>query len=261
MATIILELNASNSSSSTWFDESGNGYNIALTDVTKTQYPTPALLFNGTSSEGQSSTVFTNFKTGGVTGITLETYFKFNSVTGVQGIFSYNGGGNYLNLQLRDGDVRWETAAGQSMFSNTPANDTGWVYLVATNDGTTSKIYLNGVLDATSAKTCITSANTTFEVANYEGFFNGELNTIKLYRGALTAAEIAANYAALENQPLGVNPQYQYTIEMLGSFSGGTYVAPPLNSVPYPVYTNNDGDRELIQLNAVALGGFNGLNN
>jgi len=259
MATIILKLNASNASSSTWFDESGNGYNITLTDVTQNQYPIPALLFNGTSSEGQSSTVFTNFKTGGVTGITLETYFKFNSVTGVQGIFSYNGGGNYLNLQLRDGDVRWETAAGQSMFSNTPANDTGWVYLVATNDGTTSKIYLNGVLDATSAKTCITSANTIFEVANYEGYFNGQLNTLKLYRGALTAAEIAANYAELPNQPLGVKPQYEYTAAMEGSMSGGTLPAGTV--VPHPVWTSNDGSRELIQLNAVTIGGFNGLNN
>ena len=260
MATIILELNASNSSSSTWFDESGNGYDISLTDVTKNQYPIQSLLFNGSSSEGQSSTVFTNFRTGGVTGITLETYFKFNSVAGVQGIFSYNGGGNFLNLQLRDGDVRWETAAGQSMFSNTPANNTGWVYLVATNDGTTSKIYLNGVLDATSAKTCITSANTTFEIANYEGFFDGELNTVKLYRGALTAEEIAANYALLENQPLGVNPQYEYTLGILGSFSGGNANFSGAYA-PHPVYTNNDGTRELIQLNAITLGGFNGLNN
>jgi len=261
MATIILKLNASDATSSTWNDESGNGYNITLSNVTQNQYPIPELSFNGSTSSGTSATVLTNFRTGGVTGATLETYFKFNSVTGVQGIFSYNGGGNYLNLQLRDGDVRWETAAGQSMFSNTPANDTGWVYLVATNDGTTSKIYINGVLDATSAKTCITSANTIFSVANYEGAFNGQINTLNLYRGALTAQEIAANYALLQNQPLGVNPQYQYTIDMLGSFSGGTYVAPPMNTVPYPVYTNNDGTQELIQLNAVALGGFNGLNN
>lgn len=259
MATIVLNLNASNVSSDTWYDQSGNGYDIALTDTTQNLYPIPELTFNGSSSEGQSTTVLTNFKSGGITGMTLEAYFKFNDISGVQGIFSYNGGGNYLNLQLRDGVVRWETAGGQQTNSITPANDTGWVYLVATNDGTTSKIYLNGVLDASSAKTCITSANTTFEIANYEGYFNGQLNTLKLYKGALTASEIAANYALLENQPLGVDVQYEYTADMLGSFSGGTLPAGTV--VPHPVWLNNDGTRELIQLNAVTIGGFNGLNN
>jgi hypothetical protein len=256
MATIVLKLNASDASPSTWYDESGNGYDISLTDVTTSQYPIPALNFNGSSSEGQSATGATHF---GSSGLSIEAYFKFTNISGVQGIFSYNGGGRYLNLQLRDGRVRFETAGGQQTFSTTPANDTGWVYLVATNDGTTSKIYLNGVLDATSAKTCITSANTTFDIANYEGFFYGQLNTLKLYVGALTQAEITANYLALQNQPLGVNPQYEYTADMLGSVSGGTLPAGTV--VPHPIYTSENGDREYIQLNAITLGGFNGLNN
>ena len=264
MATIVLKLNASNASSDTWYDESGNGYDITLTDTTQNLYPIPELTFNGTSSEGQSATVSTNFRSGGVTGVTLEAYFKFNDISGVQGIFSYNGGGNYLNLQLRDGLVRWETAGSQQTFSNTPANSTGWVYLVATNDGTTSKIYLNGVLDAVSAKTCINSASTIFNVGYYEGYFNGQINTLNLYRGALTAAEIEANYLALQNQPLGVNPQYEYTLGMLGNMSGGSVTTGGPSSgayAPHPIYTNNDGTRELIQLNAITLGGFNGLNN
>jgi len=256
MATIVLKLNASDSSSSTWYDESGNGYNLTLTDVTQSQYPIPALNFNGTSSVGESTTIFTNF---GSSGMSLEAYFKFTNVSGVQGIFSYNGGGKYLNLELRDGLVRWETAAGQQTFATTPADTSNWVYLVATNDGTTSKIYLNGVLNATSAKTAITSANTVFDVGFYEGYFYGQLNTVKLYKGALTAAEIAANYAALQNQPLGVNPQYEYTADILGSFSGGSLPAGTV--VPHPVWTNNEGDRAIIQLNAITLGGVNGLNN
>jgi hypothetical protein len=255
MATIVLKLNASDSSSSTWYDESGNGYNITLTNVTTSQYPIPALNFNGSTSAGQSATIATNF---GSSGVTLEAYFKFNNVSGTQGIFSYNGPG-YLNLELRNGLVRWETAGGQQTYATTLADSTNWVYLVATNNGTTSKIYLNGVLNATSAATCITSGNTTFDIGTYEGVFNGQLNTVKLYKGALTAAEIAANYLALQNQPLGVNPQYEYTADILGSFSGGTLPAGTV--VPHPIFTNNDGSRELIQLNAITLGGFNGLNN
>lgn len=259
MAEIILNLNASNSTSSTWYDKSGNGYDIALTDVEKNQYPLAELTFNGSSSLGTSATVTTNF---GSSGFSVEAYFKFTNISGTQGIFSYNGGGNYLNLQLRSGLVRWETAAGQQTNSVTPANDTGWVYLVATNDGATSKIYLNGVLDAVSAKTCITSASTIFEVGFYEGYFNGQLNTLNLYKGALTAAEIAANYKSLQNQPIGVNQFYQYTADMLGSFSGGTL--DPGTQVPYAKWVTdapNGGTIEVIQLNMIELGGQNGLNN
>jgi hypothetical protein len=56
------------------------------------------------------------------------------------------------------------------------------------------------------------------------------------------------------------NQQYQYTIGMLGNVSGGTYVTSG-TSVPYQVMTSEDGDEVIVQLNAIALGGFNGLNN
>lgn len=58
---------------------------------------------------------------------------------------------------------------------------------------------------------------------------------------------------------ISANTQYEYTAEMLGSFSGGTLPAGTV--VPHPVYTNSDGTVEYIQLNAITLGGFNGLNN
>ena len=57
-----------------------------------------------------------------------------------------------------------------------------------------------------------------------------------------------------------VNQQYEYTIGMLGDVSGGTYVTSG-STVPYQVMTSEDGDEVIVQLNAIALGGFNGLNN
>ena len=57
------------------------------------------------------------------------------------------------------------------------------------------------------------------------------------------------------------NQQYQYTIGMLGNVSGGTQVVPSGATVPYQVMTSEDGDEVIVQLNAIALGGFNGLNN
>ena len=61
---------------------------------------------------------------------------------------------------------------------------------------------------------------------------------------------------------IAVNQFYQYTAEMLGDFSGGTL--PPGTVVPYASYvsdTKNGETIQVIQLNAIALGGFNGLNN
>ena len=61
---------------------------------------------------------------------------------------------------------------------------------------------------------------------------------------------------------IAVNQFYQYTAEMEGSFSGGTL--PSGSTVPYAAYvsdTKNGGTIQVIQLNAIALGGFNGLNN
>jgi hypothetical protein len=54
-----------------------------------------------------------------------------------------------------------------------------------------------------------------------------------------------------------VNQFYEYTAAMEGSFSGGTL--PPGTQVPHPAYATENGIA--IQLNAVTLGGFNGLNN
>ena len=54
-----------------------------------------------------------------------------------------------------------------------------------------------------------------------------------------------------------VNNQYIYTEQCCDPVSGATATAYP----PNPVFTNNDGDCSIIQLNGVALGGFNGLNN
>ena len=53
-----------------------------------------------------------------------------------------------------------------------------------------------------------------------------------------------------------VNQFYEYTAEMEGSFSGGTL--PPGTQVPHPAFATENGIA--IQLNAVLLGGVNGLN-
>lgn len=59
-----------------------------------------------------------------------------------------------------------------------------------------------------------------------------------------------------------VNVQYDYSIDILGSFSGGT--APSGSIAPHPVnvsYTRSTTGDTITDLNAITIGGVNGLNN
>jgi len=57
---------------------------------------------------------------------------------------------------------------------------------------------------------------------------------------------------------IDVNVQYAYTIGILGDFSGGT--APAGSVAPHPVAISGTGTTAN-DLSAIALGGFQGLNN
>ena len=56
---------------------------------------------------------------------------------------------------------------------------------------------------------------------------------------------------------INVNVQYAYTIGILGNFSGGT--APAGSVAPHPVAVSDTNT--VNDLSAIALGGFQGLNN
>jgi large repetitive protein len=261
MATILLKLDAINSTSSTWYDSSGNGYDLTLTNVGFDEYPIPVQIFSGVSS-GASSNHTVTF-TGATSGVSIEAYFSLSSGNVNQGLFTFNGGGKYLNIEIENTNViRFETQALQSIYSTYSANTSEWIYLVCTNDGTTSKIYINGVLNNTGTKPLETSITGPFVVGKYSNFLNGQVNTLNVYKGVLTQAEILSNYSTIINQPIAVNQNYQYTADMLGSFSGGTL--DPGTQVPYAqwVTDTNDGKTKLVtQLNMIQLGGVNGLNN
>lgn len=59
-----------------------------------------------------------------------------------------------------------------------------------------------------------------------------------------------------------VNTKYDYSIDILGSFSGGT--APPGSTAPHPIavsYSRTASGDTVVDLSAIALGGVYGLNN
>ncbi len=71
-----------------------------------------------------------------------------------------------------------------------------WYHVVLTNDGTTSKIYLNGTkLNADDPCTGPASGNSRFHVGGDLGeYFPGKIDEVRYYNRALTAAEIKQLY-------------------------------------------------------------------
>ena len=59
---------------------------------------------------------------------------------------------------------------------------------------------------------------------------------------------------------INVNVQYDYSINILGNVSGGTYFVPSDAVAPHPIAVVGTGDT-VNDLSAITLGGFQGLNN
>jgi hypothetical protein len=78
-------------------------------------------------------------------------------------------------------------------------NDTNWHYVVATNDGSTARMYLDGVLKQSAPMTIALTPNTRplniGRAYNNTYFFNGWLDEIAIYSTALSTTAVQAHYA------------------------------------------------------------------
>ena len=77
-----------------------------------------------------------------------------------------------------------------------------WNHVVATYDGTNCKLYVNGVLDFTTAKT-LSTGNGEFRIGgvnwnNSAEFFPGDIDQIRIYNSALSAENVTALYNEIE---------------------------------------------------------------
>lgn len=77
-----------------------------------------------------------------------------------------------------------------------------WNHIVATYDGTTVRIYRNGVFGASAASTgSITNATKTLDIGVRGGnYFGGRISNAKIYNRSLTAAEVTQNFNALRGR-------------------------------------------------------------
>jgi hypothetical protein len=79
-----------------------------------------------------------------------------------------------------------------------------WYHAVGTYDGSNVKLYVNSVLQLTTASTTTpTRSNSGIYLMrrwDASDYFGGSLNTVKIYNRALTSQEIVQNYNATKRR-------------------------------------------------------------
>ncbi|MBI3520349.1 MAG: hypothetical protein HY062_13480 [Bacteroidetes bacterium] len=197
-------------------DISGNNLNATLVLTSSTNdhnnIGPNAITLSGSFNSG--GTVAHNSALDFTNQITLATWIKVNNFSGVKRIIDKINGsatGNFL-LDLNGGNLRFFVASGSVQASPGIALNT-WFHVAATYDGTTTCLYVNGVLKTTS--TSITGNLVTNTSPMKIGLdqtganpFAGGIDDIKIYGRSLSATEIVDLYQSPEfdvQPPASVN--------------------------------------------------------
>jgi|GEM_PF-5761137 len=183
-------------------DATGNGYNGSFgSDVTLStdRYGRANKAYNFSGGQGISVSPFSN--TGGPTGGTMSFWMKSTStaqyvqmVWGVPGTIWLNlfTTGHYVGV--------YDGVAGSHSSSNeskSTVNDGNWYNLTSTNDGSTTRVYVNGVLENTYSDVELkTSVGLVIGAYNsgYNVGYSGKLDDVRIYFRQLSDSEVMAVY-------------------------------------------------------------------
>ena len=230
---MVLYLDAGDSSSypgsgSIWYDLSGNGNNGTLNSVSYITNGSDTMYFSGSSS-------YISFSSPTLIPIqnqqyTISIWMSANSMAGGYGLIGWGNYGinnqvNAFRILATNGLVNywWNTdlAVYPSGFRAGP-----WFNVVATFDGTTRSIWVNGVSVATDTPTGHTvpnANNLTVGVTNGSEYFPGKIAEVLVYDTGLSGANIQAMYDAGKDKylsPVFENLVLYHSPGDLSSYSG-----------------------------------------
>ncbi len=154
---------------------------------------------------------------------TVSLWFKADvgSIATTPGVFSYGGGGicgsSFLMIINNGGNSAFQTQGhcnsnlNEAQYATSPEN--GWFHWVVTVSGSTSKIYINGELrnisttfltptNVTAKDFCIGGVINSNGVGSYSNhplvsYFKGKIDDLKIYDGALTDEQVAAEFGGV----------------------------------------------------------------
>ena len=202
---LVLCLDAGNSKSypgigTAWTDLIGR-----VNNVTMTNGPTYSSANGGSIVfDGVNDTLPTLLSTNTLNNITQSVWFKWNG-TNQSSVIIYlgNSGNNGFGLIIGSSGTPSNLLGvlfGGSLFnalSSSVTLTTNWTNFVITRDSTTTSLYQNASLFASTTNTPLTSASYSF-IGNVTA--GGNISSISLYNRALTATEITQNYNALRSR-------------------------------------------------------------
>lgn len=183
-----------------WKDISTNNYNGTLTNGPLFSGTNGGVIsFDGSTQYATTSNIALSFTT-----FTMECLVKYNSLSGNQGLFTYNNS-NFINLWKGSGvGMRWEVNSGGQAITGTNDLATGvWYHFVGTYDGANAILYRNGIINAgPTALTSHTSEAASFEIGRYAnaGNTNGNIALARFYTRGLSATEVMQNYQATKTR-------------------------------------------------------------
>jgi len=181
-------------------DNSGNGNNGTIVGGTWTSGRfRSALHFNGTSDRVDLPPLGTFYKNA----FTIEAWVKKDTSTksdvAVVGTWASGQGGpmlwidyvsSHLDLTLNSGGSNY-VDSGQLLTAGQ------WQYLTGTYDGTTAKVYINGVLVASKAFSGNVGDSNSWRIGSYgsspTGFFDGTIDEVRIYNRALAPSEVTTD--------------------------------------------------------------------
>lgn len=193
-----------------WYDLTENSNNsVLINGVTYNSSSKGYLEFNG-SNQYVSVTGTTNIPIGN-SNYTIGVWFNADTL-GDKGLVGW---GNYGTINeanafrlTSNGLVNYWWLNDLTVTTTiTPGN---WYYAVATFDGTTRSIYVNGSLigsDTPTGHNVTTSGNLTVGVTNSTEYFDGDIGDVQIFDRAITSTEILQNYNSFVKRYNGTNTE------------------------------------------------------
>ena len=211
----VLYLDASDPASypgtgTTWTDLSGSGNHGTI--VSAPTFTTNYFTFDGTADYVYSTTSFVNPGP-----YTVSALFRTSSASG-KNIVTFEGdrtgtvSSSYDRMLYMDtaGKIRFGNYDGNvdTAISTSTLNDNAWHYVAGTygGEGTTMRLYVDGVSNATATSTILQNYLGYWRVGSYkmtswtlgsDGYFSGDIGVVMVYHRSLSAAEILQNYQSL----------------------------------------------------------------
>jgi hypothetical protein len=192
----------------TWYDLSGNGYNGTLVDgVDFDNANGGSLVFDASNDYVSLPKIITT------TDFTVCQFIRQNSDTTDEGwtFEQYDGGAGRLTIgtqKLNSTQFFRFFIGGVPIYTSTVINSGQIYFITCSRSGSTAKIYINGILDATTSMSSVAISNTTCVIGGskaenpgkgqYE--FIGNIYNTTVYNKALTDAEVLQNFHAAKDR-------------------------------------------------------------